>query len=331
MTLMGGLLAAINFRTEDYVSYDSPSLRFQILRVAKEGGKTNYYAQVVGEGLRDWSFCVFLGEAKDIDLETLFSIAFMIGVASQSKRVLETVWKGSSGDRVNFLSGLSLVGRDLRSGNAEEPIFYSDNDFLLRELKVLFQEMGRTVVLEQQGTGGRLEVRKKVLSQDFDDSPQFTDLGNVVSLGGKGPSVVLGSIPTERGVETYQFSRVVATTVTSYVAPTYTMAVEDDLHQFVADGVIHKNTGAEVTRIGMVRAASAFKKAGYTRKEVSFVMQLHDELSFLVRDDLLKEVLPVIKKALEIHVKSWEVQLQVGFKVGQVWGAQKELSLEELL
>lgn len=86
-----------------------------------------------------------------------------------------------------------------------------------------------------------------------------------------------------------------------------------------------QGTAAEVTRIAMVKVAHAIKEAGWNMKDVRFVMQLHDELSFIIRDDLVKKVAQVIKQNMEFKVKSWEVQLTVGMKIGRIWGLQKEV------
>lgn len=92
-----------------------------------------------------------------------------------------------------------------------------------------------------------------------------------------------------------------------------------------------QGTAAEVTRIAMVKVDEAFKKAGLTMKEVRFVLQLHDELMFLVRDDMVKTVVPLVKHAMEFNVKSWKVQLTCSPKIGKVWGQQEETTVEELL
>jgi DNA polymerase I-like protein with 3'-5' exonuclease and polymerase domains len=88
-----------------------------------------------------------------------------------------------------------------------------------------------------------------------------------------------------------------------------------------------QGTGAEVTRIAMVKVDAALKKAGYTPKEAKFAMQLHDELSFLVRNELVAEVAALIRGAMEFNVKSWDVQLSVAAKVGKIWGAQDKFKL----
>lgn len=83
-----------------------------------------------------------------------------------------------------------------------------------------------------------------------------------------------------------------------------------------------QGTGAEVTRIGMVKTAAKLKKEGLTRKEVFLVMQIHDELDFCIRTELIPEVAPHIISSMAFHVAKWKVQLSCSYKVGQVWGLQ---------
>lgn len=85
-----------------------------------------------------------------------------------------------------------------------------------------------------------------------------------------------------------------------------------------------QGTAAEITRIAMVKSDVALKKEGWKANQVKMVMQLHDELTFKIRNELLAEVIPVIVDAMEFKVKSWDVQLTVGFKVGRVWGKQSD-------
>lgn len=86
-----------------------------------------------------------------------------------------------------------------------------------------------------------------------------------------------------------------------------------------------QGTAAEITRIAMVKVDAAFKRMGWKQSEIRFVMMIHDELMFLVREDMVKQVIPVIKEAMEFKVKSWQVQLTVAPKVGKIWGIQKEI------
>jgi len=89
-----------------------------------------------------------------------------------------------------------------------------------------------------------------------------------------------------------------------------------------------QGTAAEVTRIAMVKCDVAIKKRDWKANQVKMVMQLHDELTFKIRVEMLADVIPVIVEAMEFKVKSWDVQLTVGFKVGRVWGMQTDHVVE---
>jgi len=88
-----------------------------------------------------------------------------------------------------------------------------------------------------------------------------------------------------------------------------------------------QGTAAEITRIAMVKCDRAIKRNNWRQVQIRIVMQLHDELTFMIRDDLLLDCIPVIKEAMEFKVKSWEVQLTIGYKVGKVWGQQAEMDI----
>lgn len=92
-----------------------------------------------------------------------------------------------------------------------------------------------------------------------------------------------------------------------------------------------QGTAAEITRIAMVKVSSKLKKEGYKANQIRFFIQLHDDLSFIVRNDMVAEVAPKIKEAMEFNVKGWQVQLSVGCKIGRVWGNQKEVDNLALL
>jgi len=86
-----------------------------------------------------------------------------------------------------------------------------------------------------------------------------------------------------------------------------------------------QGTAAEVTRIAMIKTDARLKKEGVPPSDCKFFIQLHDDLSFIVRNEVLHTVAPMIKESMEFHVKNWQVQLSVGCKVGRVWGLQKEI------
>ena len=64
---------------------------------------------------------------------------------------------------------------------------------------------------------------------------------------------------------------------------------------------------------------------GYCSKaRVRMILQVHDELVFEVKKDLVQEVIPIVRNAMEDAIKL-SVPIVVDFKSGQRWGSMKEL------
>ena len=105
------------------------------------------------------------------------------------------------------------------------------------------------------------------------------------------------------------------------------------IHKFADRSAVNtciQGTGAEVTRIAIVKVHKALSDLGVTRKEAWLAMQIHDELMYAIRDEVIKDLAPVIAENMAFKVKSWPVQLTVGAKIGQVWGLQKEIKMEDI-
>lgn len=88
-----------------------------------------------------------------------------------------------------------------------------------------------------------------------------------------------------------------------------------------------QGTGADCIRIAMVKIDSMLKREQIDRSQGFFGLQIHDELMYVVRDDLVNTIAPMIQDAMQFPVKSWDVQLEAGVKVGPVWGEQEPLLL----
>lgn len=87
-----------------------------------------------------------------------------------------------------------------------------------------------------------------------------------------------------------------------------------------------QGTAAEVTRIAMLKCDARLKKEGIPQKDARWFIQLHDDLSFLVRNEIAPDVARMMKESMEFQVKSWDIQLSVGCKEGRVWGSQREIN-----
>lgn len=75
---------------------------------------------------------------------------------------------------------------------------------------------------------------------------------------------------------------------------------------------------ADIIKIAMVRVADLLKKKGWYGEKVRMLLTIHDELIFEVKDDILKEVVPLLKTEMEDAYKL-AVPLKVDNAVGKDW------------
>lgn len=90
-----------------------------------------------------------------------------------------------------------------------------------------------------------------------------------------------------------------------------------------------QGTGADATRISMAKIAAMFRREQIDRAQAFLGLQIHDELMYVIRDDLVVPIARKIRDEMQFRVKSWPVQLEVGGKAGEVWGRQEKLDLGE--
>jgi len=88
-----------------------------------------------------------------------------------------------------------------------------------------------------------------------------------------------------------------------------------------------QGTGADVIRIAMVKVAKWANESKLPINDFRSLMTIHDEMVFMVRDELLHEIAPHVKRLSEFEVSGWEAPLTVTLKEGKTWGLQKELNL----
>jgi len=98
----------------------------------------------------------------------------------------------------------------------------------------------------------------------------------------------------------------------------YTLSVDDDLHQFVADGVIAKNSAADIVSIAMRNIRLKLMETGDWWKNCQLLIQVHDELNFLIKETEIERLVPLIKSEMESAVKL-RIPLVVDYLVGVNW------------
>ena len=98
---------------------------------------------------------------------------------------------------------------------------------------------------------------------------------------------------------------------------TYTLSVEDELHQFVADGVITKNSASDICVLSMEEL---------NRKGLSVRLNVHDEVGFYIREDELEEQIPIIIREMVRPKLPWlNIPISVEVKIGKNWFEMEEV------
>lgn len=106
---------------------------------------------------------------------------------------------------------------------------------------------------------------------------------------------------------------------------TYTLAVNDELHQFDSEGIISKNTGADVLSISYIKLwNNIFNKIPGIEDLVRFQITVHDEIDFIVRNDVIDIIVPEIIRCMQTQMPDWEIPLTIGLSFGPTFGAQYE-------
>lgn len=88
-----------------------------------------------------------------------------------------------------------------------------------------------------------------------------------------------------------------------------------------------QGTSADIIRVAMVRIHTFLKKEKLT-KDVHMMLQVHDELVFEIKDNLVKKIVPKLKKFMEETLsleETKQVPLIVDVKVGENWKEMKTI------
>ena len=77
-------------------------------------------------------------------------------------------------------------------------------------------------------------------------------------------------------------------------------------------------------KLAMIRVYDQFKNKEWFGKDVKMLLQVHDELVFEVKKEMVKEIAEDMKKIMEAVV-DFPVPLAVDTKVGTNWGEMEKL------
>jgi DNA polymerase-1 len=113
----------------------------------------------------------------------------------------------------------------------------------------------------------------------------------------------------------YSFSKLRRKRRLGVVEDTYTLAVNHPSHSFDSEGVISKNTAADLIKVAMLKIADYLES---TNKKTRMVLQVHDELVFESPKDELEEITEELRRIMETALPM-DVPIKVDINVGQNW------------
>ena len=110
-------------------------------------------------------------------------------------------------------------------------------------------------------------------------------------------------------------------------ATTYTIAVHDPSHRFVADGFVHKNTCADVMRLVLIKLHEKFFSKG-CEDYLRFVGSVHDEIDFAIHKDSLNDLLPQLQDIMTVTLPGTDLPLTTVAEIGYSYGDAVPFKLE---
>ncbi len=169
--------------------------------------------------------------------------------------------------------------------------------------------------------------------EDFGGNESAYTLYLRFKAGGKASVYTLKHLCCLLGVELdfpiYAYKRLVSKEALGREENTYTLSVAHPLHRFESEGVITKNSGADILKISLVKLVREFLLRRWLKSyggddSVRLVMTVHDEVVFEIREDRVAEAVPILVKIMESPYKmvGWKVPLVVEPDLGTSWAAK---------
>lgn len=240
--------------------------------------------------------CLLHMEGRKIE-EWLCAYGMGINKKAHTKRIPKAVWTATKEQQASFMEGLWLS--DGSRGCNDYRSLHMRNYTLLKEVQILTYGIGYDSKIRRTTSGFKLSFHNMYPKGQYSTRKMPRSVVDRLCAG-KGVCTVNGgntSITDRRNqlsgkdivqpvaerivrrlvgeVEMYRYDVIEDIRVSRYVEDTYTMAVDDDLHQFVADGVIHKNTSFHILLYALIKL---YKKLKELNMKTKLVGQIHDSI-----------------------------------------------------
>lgn len=257
---------------------------------------------------------------------------------SKDKTIPDCVWGMTEADRVSFMQGYAMSDGDRGSPNVS---WHSPNTALLRQVQLLLSSVGVDSNMLDTKFGSKLQsygprgrkYPESVLSKDTEElAPPTTARGACEEIVER--RVILGALPCQQNVaeriyrkylpdrEVYRFDEVVSVEVSDELVDTFTMSVDDELHQYVAGGVISQNCAAD----NLKKVIREIRQEGIvTRTKASLIAPIYDELAFSVHSDCAVDLIMSVHEIMVKDIPGLAVPMLAEPSLGINFGDQIEI------
>ena len=286
------------------------------------------------------------------DLES-FDLVF--GTTAHNKKLPSYIWTASKQQQIDFMEG--LWRSDGSRVKWQEKNLHMCNKGLLQDIQNLISPLGFDTSLKTTKQGWLLrvcerktnskparKVPKKVIDKVVKPSSiktNLTDLSTITDRRAMSKETDISQYVAERiihryapsGSEIYRYDTIENITIYDEKDKMYTMAVKDDLHQFVADGVIHHNCDSFHCLLwSLTRMNNILKKGKWKSKIIG---QIHDSIVAEVHTKELNDYLALadnvmcheIRKANKFIITHLEIEADVTPKGGS-WNDKKAYEIK---
>lgn len=127
-------------------------------------------------------------------------------------------------------------------------------------------------------------------------------------------------------VPLYDWYSVVGKKVLNKFETTYTLWVKDRSHRFDSEGVISKNTAADLMKLAMIEVFKYIHK--FKEGDIKILLQIHDELLCEIKNEVIEDLTKELKQVME-NVYLFDVPLIVDVKAGDNWGEMTKIKYQK--
>jgi hypothetical protein len=255
--------------------------------------------------------------------EKLKTFGIVPDLVARTKRIPSSVWVMKQQDQMNFLNGVFLS-----DGSRLDCSLHTPNRELLLEIQTLAYGLQYDSFIINTPQGFKLHFRQVDTNRGkfFGRSTRLFPFKSIEkALNGKklksyprGDCIAIANfravhskkdfsqttaerILTEHcpDFETYRYDKIKNIEILNESGDTYTMIVNDPLHQFVADGVITKNSAFHCLLWSLNRTIKRMRLEGLK----SYIpAQIHDELFCYVHESEIKYFVKTVTKIMQEEI-----------------------------